>query len=98
MLCFSLAELMGCFQPDEVPQHTGAGDLAFLWPQRGSVLSNEQHLNFELCRQVQVPSAGKLGVLEIRAAEWLFAQAQFSNLGTSMVIVWGTTSELFSSI
>lgn len=75
VLCYSLAELTGCFQPEEVPQHTGAGagGLGFLWPQRGSVLGNERHLRFELCRQVQVPSAGKLAVLEIRAAEWLFA-------------------------
>lgn len=65
------------------------------------MFSNEQHLRFDLCRQVQVPLLGNLAVLEIRAAEWLFGQAdtQFSNLGKSMVIVWVTvTSESFSSI
>lgn len=37
----------------------GAGGLGFLWPWRVSVFSNGQHLRFDLCRQLQVPSAGK---------------------------------------
>lgn len=61
------------------------------------MLSNGKHLRFELCRQVQVPSAGKLAVLESRAAKWLFAQAQFSNLEKSMVIVWGISWEIHGS-
>lgn len=44
------------------------------------MFSSDQHLRFDLCRQVQVPLLGKLTVLEIRAAECYLHKQILSSL------------------